>query len=233
MRIVGLEPGSHIDTLYHDILQPAFPPAELCSLDDLRQMITSGHPTLVALDDDDTVIGGAVGEWEPELRVILLSWLAVRPGLRSGGVGGMLLDVALDAWPEEFDPCLILAEVEDPSAHLGSEATGDPSARLRFYQRHGARALEMPYFQASLGPGLDRVPGLFLMVLHAHIQFLGQRPDSIATGILRTYLENYQRQCEGHVGTDEQAMQVWRALDAHPDGVPWSAGSCGTSHAPV
>jgi GNAT superfamily N-acetyltransferase len=224
VRIIPLSPGPQVDALYQEILQPSFPAEELCGLDDVRQMIDHGHPSWIAVDDDGQVLGGAVGDWEPGLRVILLSWLAIRPGLRGGGVGGKLLDTALDAWRRDWAPCLVLAEVEDPAQHHGSELTGDPTARLRFYRQRGGRALDLPYFQASLRPGAPRVPGLLLMVLHADAQFAGQRPDTIDSAVVREYLEIYQQQCEGQVGTDEQANALWRALDAYPDGVPYLAG---------
>jgi GNAT superfamily N-acetyltransferase len=233
MRIIKLTPGGHVDELFNEVLAPSFPPEELCSLEDLQTMIIEGHPTLIALDDDDRVIGGAVGEWEPEPRVMLLSWLAIRPGIRGGGIGGALLSAATEAWSTDFAPCIVIAEVEDPAAHKGSEATGDPVARLRFYQRRGARALDMPYFQASLGEGLPRVPDLLLMVLHTEPQFAGTQPDTIDPAILRRYLELYQIQGEGQIATDEQAMTMWRALDAFPAGVPILAASPDAASAPA
>ncbi len=219
MQIVTLRPGPQVDEFYTEVLAPSFPREELCTLDQFRSTLDAKHTTWIAVDDG-RVIGGLVGEWDEELRVVLLSWLATRPGTRGGGVGGQLLDTALTAWRAGYTPCLVLAEVEDPAKHSGSDLTGDPSARLRFYQRRGARALDLPYFQASLGPGLARVPDLLLMVLHADPQFHGGRPDTVDPTVLRRYLESYQQECEGAVGTDDQANAVWAALDAHPDGVP-------------
>jgi GNAT superfamily N-acetyltransferase len=224
MHIIKLTPGERVDELYHEILTPSFPPEELSSLAGLQQNIADGHPSLVALDDDGRVVGGAVGDWDAELRIMLLSWLAIRPGIRGGGIGGALLSAAVESWSTDFGPCLILAEVEDPAAHHGSEATGDPVARLRFYQSRGGRSLDMPYFQASLGPGLPRVGDLLLMVLHTEAQFAGDRPDTIDSSLVRTYLETYQIQCEGQIAKDEQAAAMWRALDAHPEGMPLLAG---------
>jgi GNAT superfamily N-acetyltransferase len=224
MRIIKAAPGAQVDELYNEILVPSFPPEELCSLDGLQQNIAGGHPTLMALDDDDRVIGGAVGDWDAKLGVMLLSWLAIRPGIRSGGIGGALLAAATESWSTDFAPSLVLAEVEDPAAHTGTEATGDPVARMRFYKTRGARALDIPYFQASLGPGLPRVPGLLLMVLRTDPSFHGKQPDTIKTVVVRAFLEGYQIQCEGKIATDEQAMAIWRVLDAHPDGVPLLVG---------
>jgi GNAT superfamily N-acetyltransferase len=219
MQIVALQPGPQVDEFYQEVLEPSFPREELCTLEQLRSTVEGQHTTWVAVDAG-RVIGGLVGEWDATVRVMTLCWLATKPGTRGGGVGGTLLETALQVWRREFAPCLVLAEVEDPARHTGSEATGDPAARLRFYQRRGARALDMPYFQASLGEGLARVPGLLLMVLHADAQFAGAAPDTIDPEVIRAYLESYQLECEGQVGTDEQANEIWQVLDAHPDGVP-------------
>lgn len=224
MRIVKLTSGPFVSELYRAVLQPSFMPSELVSEAELGKMITDGHPGLIALDDDDQVLGGAIGEWDAELRIMLLCWLAIRPGIRGGGVGGALLEAATDSWSTDFAPCLILAEVEDPQKHHGTEATGDPVARLRFYQQRGAKALDLPYFQASIGEGQPRVPDLLLMVLRSEPRFAGAEADTIDSGLIRAYLESYQIQCEGQIGTDEQAMAMWRAIDAHPGGLPLVTG---------
>jgi hypothetical protein len=142
----------------------------------------------------------------------------VRPGLRGGGIGGPLLDAAMTEWKRRYDPCLILAEVENPAQHHVSAAYGDPVARVRFYQRRGARILDLPYFQAALGPEKSRVHNLFLMVLHADPSFAGAGEDTIDGEVLRRYLEKYQIQCEGVIGTDDDAVALWQAV-RRPNGV--------------
>jgi GNAT superfamily N-acetyltransferase len=220
MRIAEVTGGPVVDTIYTEILQPHFPPAEMCSLQGLQGKAgTRLGLVWAAFDDADTVVGSAIGEWDEDPGVVLLAWLAVAPGRRGGGVGTALLDAAQADWVARYSPCLLLAEVEDPACHAGNEAHGDPRARLRFYQRRGARILDIPYFQASLAPDLPRVPGLLLLVLHADQQFAGPEPDTIDGAVLRQYLELYQRQCEGQVATDEQATLLWEAVD-RPGGVP-------------
>lgn len=219
VHIRRLAPGPQVDQLYDEIFVPAFPPDELCQAGDFAGIIRHGHPAWVAVDDDDRVLGGAVCEWDDPPRVMLLGWLAVRPEVRGQNVGSQLLDTATKAWREEWGPCLALAEVEDPQHHTGSEATGDPHARLRFYQRRGARALNLPYFQPALRRGAARVPDLLLLVLHADPRFAGARPDTIDAAVVRSYLEQYQRGCEGKIGTDPQAMRLWRAIDEQADGI--------------
>jgi hypothetical protein len=49
-------------------------------------------------------------------------------------------------------------EVEDPRYAQSNPALGDPQARVRFYERLGARALPVPYFQPAFGLAGQRVP---------------------------------------------------------------------------
>ncbi|GIG57241.1 hypothetical protein Lfu02_16130 [Longispora fulva] len=208
MRILAVS-GRHplLAEFHAEVLTPSFPPSELGPLDELE-----GAHVRLAVDDDGRVLGGAVGDWAPHLRVMLLGYLALRPGVRGGGIGGALLDDTLAAWRAECDPCLILAEVEDPEAHAGTvEEHGDPAARLRFYRRRGARALDIPYFQPALSPGTGRVSGLFLMALHAAPEFLAGS-DAVLAAPVRSFMEGYFLETEGVIPTDPQATALWEAL---------------------
>jgi predicted N-acetyltransferase YhbS len=221
-EISGTEPGSEsaVEILYHQILQPSFPDAELISLEELQATAADDCGSVwLAENEDGTILGGAVAEWDESLRVLLLGYLAVRPGARGRGIGGPLYLTALDAWRQRFKPCLVLAELEDPAFHAVSEEHGDPAARLRFYLDRGTRILDLPYFQPALGPGKDRVSGLLLVALHADPEFTGANDSTVHADVIRTYLEGYQQQYEGKVATDDQAMDLWRALD-RPGGVP-------------
>jgi GNAT superfamily N-acetyltransferase len=212
--------GPVIEDFYRQILVPSFPAEELVSLDEVKE-IADGHDGSIWLAEeaDGTILAGAIAEWDDSVRVLLLGYLAVRPGIRGGGIGGPLYLTALDAWRQKFKPCLILAEIEDPEAHSGSEDHGDPAARLRFYTNRGSRILDIPYFQPALEPGAERVHGLLLIALHVDPEFAGPGGvDTVDATVVRKYLENYQLQYEGKVATDVEAMTMWRALD-RPEGV--------------
>lgn len=212
--------GPVIEDFYQQVLVPSFPPDELISLDEVQENANGNDASIwLSEDDDGTILAGAIAEWDDSVRVLLLSYLAVRPGIRGGGIGGPLYLAALGSWRQKFKPCLILAEVEDPAAHHGSEDHGDPEARLRFYVNRGSRILDLPYFQPALVPGAERVYGLLLIALHVDPEFAGAGGSgTIDATIIRKYLENYQTQYEGKVATDDQAMMMWRALD-RPEGV--------------
>src|SRR6476646_9377679 len=46
--------------LYEELLEPAFPPTELMTYDELKDAVESGEATGVVLAEDDTPLGGAV-----------------------------------------------------------------------------------------------------------------------------------------------------------------------------
>lgn len=214
-------PGPLLTEAYDRILTPSFPANELCSIEDVARLAAAGHKLVwAAVDDGGELVGIAVGDWDEGPRVVLLSWLAARPGMRGGGIGGPLLDHVTEVWRTTFEPCLILAEVEDPRYFSGSEDHGDPSARWRFYTRRGGRPLDIPYFQAALGPGKERVANLLLMVLHGDPEFAGELPDTVRGATIHEYIELYQTACEGAVGTDPDAKALYDAID-RPGGIPY------------
>ncbi|RKR90327.1 acetyltransferase (GNAT) family protein [Micromonospora pisi] len=220
MKLVDLTGGPLLEALHREVLATSFPPDQLVSLADLREQIETGLVVVTAaVDDDGRVLGGVVGEWSPASRVMLLSYLAVAADTRGGGVGRLLYTGAVETWPARHRPCLVLAEVESPVGRSGSEAYGDPVARLRFYGRHGARLLELPYFQPALAPGLSRVPDLLLLVLHADTEFQGAGgADTVAGEPLSQFMVEYFEATEGGVPDDPAASALLHAMTS-PGGV--------------
>lgn len=148
------------------ILLPSFPASELASLPEFREGFASGlflHE--VAFDPAaGTALGAAIGTAPSGVDdVILLTWLAVGQDGRGRGVGGALLDHAVSKWLSQFHPALIVGEVEDPRFHVGSPATGDPQARLRFYLRHGARVIDTPFVMPLVAADAERVDHMLLL----------------------------------------------------------------------
>ncbi|MGY1451647.1 GNAT family N-acetyltransferase [Streptomyces sp. SS8] len=193
MRVVDVADGDPLlETLYGDLLVPSFPPDELETLQWVRDGLADGSVVVGAvLDEAGVPQAVAVGEWDAVSRILLLSYLTVRPRARSGGLGGLLMGVVEGAWQERFRPLLTLAEVEHPLAHEADGERGDPAARLRFYARRGARALDIPYFQPALRPGAQRVHGMLLLVLARSLGTDGERPDTVDPGPVRAFLEDY------------------------------------------
>jgi GNAT superfamily N-acetyltransferase len=188
--------------VYDDLLEPLFPAGELI---DRRAMIeayaraTDPPPHAVAIDDGRP-IAVALTERFAASDVLLLTYLAVRPDRQGDGLGGRLLDDHLARWAAETEPQLVLAEVEDPRQHAASDVA-DPADRLRFYGRHGARVLAMPYVQPALHPGAGRVRGMLLLSLaptaRGVVGDAGGGDAGVRADVVRAFLEEYVVGTEG------------------------------------
>lgn len=160
-----LEAPKHLTEFYNSVLSPSFPQSELVDLEEFIESCENGYLHVIGALKDDEIIAGAVGTTPTQEGVMLLLYLAIQPGLRGSGVGGGLLDYAIEAWRDLFNPTIIMAEVEHPTYHASSEDHGDPAARLRFYARHGGKILDIPYFQPSIRDDEPPVPALMLVTL--------------------------------------------------------------------
>lgn len=220
MRTVVLsEPGPLLDTIFTEILTPAFHPAELVPIDGLRDGLRRHVVDISTIVDEEMGPQAvAVGDWFAGSRVALLSYLATRPDARSMGLGSRLLGAALARWRERWHPRLTVVEIEHPGAGVANEWHGDPLARSRFYARHGARPLALPYFQPQVRPGAGRVYGLMLCVLDMIDEACGPRPDTVDGHVLSRFLTEYLDTSEGTDGTDPEAQALLSAA-GDTDGV--------------
>ncbi len=144
--------------------------------------------TLLAFDEDGTVVGGIVSEMFPESGVLLLSWLAVRKEARGQRVGTCLMERAAQEWYGASGCQLVLGEIDDPRHWPAGEQ--DPVQRLRFYDRFGVRALAKPYFQPSVGPQFRSVHHMFLASFDPDAQAI-LSPGLVDGAVVRKFLEEY------------------------------------------
>lgn len=152
--------------VYDALLAPSFPPSELVPLEWLTEGVTSGAVDVLVAEDSSGAVAIAVTEPLPPAPVVLLTYFATRADRRGSGIGTALFRGMLQAVLDRDRPQLVVAEVERPDWHTASPEFGDPTARLRFYGRHGARALDLPYFQPPIVEGDDPVHGMLLLALH-------------------------------------------------------------------
>lgn len=177
MITVQTAEGAAMKSAYDEVLAPSFPVDELEPFDVFSAMVEDGRRQVrVAVDEDaqgvNEIVAAGVTKELPGSGAVLLSHHATRPDRRGAGHGSQLYRTLLSAIVDELDPSLVLGEVAHPDHHAADPAHGDPLARLRFYGRFGARIIDVPYFQASLGPGLQPVYGLLLLALYV-------RPDLV------------------------------------------------------
>ena len=208
-----------VPEFYRTVIAPNFAPGELLTEAELISGLRSGRSrVLIAVAAGGAMLGGAVGDFFPRSNVMLLSYLAVLGNGRGQGIGATVLQAAKQAWTEELSPRLILLEVEDPREFTGSAAFGDPAARVRFYERHGVRALPLPYMQPALGPGTARVPGLMLMVAG------GTDAPADAGAVdgkpVASFLAEYFEESEGPAQPDDTELSLLLAACDRPGGLP-------------
>lgn len=214
MPVAEVTSPDELRALHAAVLAPSFPPDELEDVVAMCADLVAGRAVaLVSSSDAGVPVAVAVGTRSAD--VVLLSYLAVAPGTRGGGVGGELYDEALRRWREAFDPLVVLAEIEDPDAPASSADHGDPAARARFYLRRGARVLPVPYVQPALAPGLSRVPGMQLLALSVRASVVADDDAwHLPTEPLRDFLAAYYERAEGEPPTDPQVAAVLAPLRA-------------------
>jgi GNAT superfamily N-acetyltransferase len=196
---VALSLGPEVFT---EILRPSFRPEELGD-QVWTETSVPADLLLVAWDDaEHRVLGCAVGDLFPRSETLLLSYLAVRPGLRSGGIGSALMQAVQDEWCTAHP--FAVAELDDPRRHEADEEHGDPEARLRFYNRFGMKAIAAPYFQPRLATSLPRAYHMILGKLASP----GEDDEQTADGKrLHEFLVEYFTDCEGEAALDDPEVQ--------------------------
>lgn len=225
VTVEGLDPRDDraVSDFYRHVLLPHFPADEL----ETEEAITAGlreggAMALVARAPGGEVVGGevvggAVCDWFPRSGVLLLSYIAVSAPCRDRGVGRALLEAVRGTWTAGLAPRLIVAEVEDPRHHHDT-GYGNPARRASLYQRIGALALPIPFFQPALGDGRNRVPHLMLMVLGGTQAPPGTR--WVDGRLVERFLAEYLEACEGPARPDDADVQRLFAACRQPGGLP-------------
>lgn len=149
---------------YDELLRPAFLDDELPPRDAMVSGIVDGSILAHVLGDPSNPDALGVGRFHQPSGVLLLEFLAVRPGHRGGGLGARALEAAISTWQEDLTPSMVVGEIEHPWLREADDALGDPVARLRFYHRAGVRVLPVAYVLPPMRDGGPAVPHLMLGV---------------------------------------------------------------------
>ncbi len=197
-----------LDQLYREILVPSFRKDELDPLATISEALEVSPRRVdvaAARGLSGEILGAMICEWDPSSRVYLLSYLAARPGVRGRGVGTCLMR-HLPEWSRARRALVTLAEVDDPRRHAVDGFIGDPLARLSFYERFGARVLDVPYFQPSLTTGGRRAHGMLLLAFDVDDEVLVAGPVPALRGdVLGRFLRGYFADSEGAAKPDVTA----------------------------
>lgn len=181
--------GAHaLEQVYDEVLIPSFPPSELMPRRWLLDGVAGGEvAVLAATDDGGALVAAAVTErLTPDAE--LLTYLAALATSRGSGVGSALLARVRERAAGSV--ALLLAEVERPDRHAGSPEHGDPAARLRFYERYGARALDLPYVQPPIERGAEVVGGMLLLALHVSEEALREGGSAVDGSLVQAAIDS-------------------------------------------
>jgi GNAT superfamily N-acetyltransferase len=199
--------------LYREVLAVSFDTDELDDFDRFsRGLVGKAEvPTLatVALGHDSQVLGGIVGEIYASSKTLLLSYLAVRPDVRTHGIGAALVNHAVPRWRHRSECRLAVAEVHDP--RRWSAPADAAEARLRFFERVGAHALGVPFVQPALEPGRSRVSGFLLLV------FDSDHEREVPAAHVARFVRDYYAVAEGAVPPfDPQLAELLAFIEREP-----------------
>jgi GNAT superfamily N-acetyltransferase len=211
VRLVDVRDPEELARVYEDILVPSFPATELMPASWLTDGVSRDDvAVLAAYDDGGAPVAAAVTERICP-GVVLLTYLAALPSSRGSGVGSRLLTRVRDT-AVAARASLLLAEVERPDRHAGSDEHGDPTARLRFYERYGARILDLPYVQPPIGPEAAPVPGMLMLALHVAPEALRDGGTSVDGALVAQAFEHLL----GDEADDDADLAALRAAARRP-----------------
>ncbi|MBN2023651.1 MAG: histone deacetylase family protein [Pirellulales bacterium] len=120
----------------------------------LRQPVRHGYRSALLVAE------GALGRVDAfalvmhfdEINAVFLDFIATRPGLRGGGVGGALYE-AVREFAGELGAAGLYMEVQPDDAQRTPEAAqlDEARRRVRFYEQYGARVVENEAYSAPVG----------------------------------------------------------------------------------
>lgn len=210
--MISYEISTDADVLrevHRSLMTPSFRPDELVPEDDFVAQFEEGAQAVLARDGHGRLLGAAV--LEPFGDAVLLEYLVAGPQSRGTGVGSGLMSRVLSDWGAS---ALLLAEFDRPDVQPPHPLHGDPSARLRFYDRFGALALDLPYFQPPVSQTSAREYGMLLAVFDRDGSIAERGAlDSAQQGAVQRYLEEIL-----HTAADPDAQRL-RTAAAAPHGL--------------
>jgi GNAT superfamily N-acetyltransferase len=158
-----------------------------------------------------TVIAGLVFEYYRGSRCGLLTYVVVEPAWRRRGIGGRLMDRALEILTEEAAAeghrlQAVFAEVEDPTKIPASESAMPPADRVRALAG-AARRVAISYVQPQLIGGSGRDRRLMLTAILRP----GENSRSLSADVLLGFLHEFYQALgiqEPERDVDFQAMRA-------------------------
>lgn len=96
-----------------------------------------------AVDEQGMDVGYTIVSRPEGYDYALVVFLAILPAYRSHGYGGQLLDVLNQTYPD----CILVLEVEDPSAARDEADKVTRERRIRLYERNGYQLVPIDHYR--------------------------------------------------------------------------------------
>ncbi|MDH5648036.1 MAG: histone deacetylase family protein [Gammaproteobacteria bacterium] len=143
-----------------EILRQQFPGARPVEFDKLPKQLTDPlkykyrSVLLVAEDGMDNVKGFAMLLHMPDIEIVYLELVSAAPGGTGGGIGSALYErVREEALSLNVYGIFFECSVDDPKVIQGPETLKQNIARLRFYERYGARPIINNVYASPVNEG--------------------------------------------------------------------------------
>ena len=191
---------------------PGLPPHEFDTLPDLlHDPLTHQSTALLFVADDmrGKLYSFALMSFAPDIGFCLLDYIASGKDSGGGGIGGALYESCRAAALELgaiglFFECL----PDDPAACSDPAHARQNAARLRFYERYGARPIVGTDYELPIHPGDLDLPHLVFDDLGSNVPLSRDRGQAVITAILnRKY---------GHICSPAYIAQVVASVRDDP-----------------
>lgn len=189
MRIDRVTNPDEARQIHQELIDVSFPPDEKSSADVFVDAVKSGSTLLYGARHEGRWAGEVSLEVQDEKDLALISWLSTSEHARGHGLGGKLLQTAIDEGTKLGAKWLI-GEIENPATPPTSVAHGDPAARSLFYARRGAKALMLDYLQPPIEPGKNAMD--MLLIVFSQQPLPAALPAKPLSRFLKDYVGGYE-----------------------------------------
>lgn len=167
------EDVSLLGNFYTEVYMDCFPNADeretfdnlLLYLKQVEKAKEYNYHILLAIDENDDVIGGGIFDYFKSSNAGVIEFLAVKSDMQTSGIGTQIYKkvysiLASDAYSNGKQRLAnIFCEIDSPEYSKASI-----KKYLHFWNKHGYRHLDFSYIQPSLSSSQEAVEGLWLTV---------------------------------------------------------------------
>lgn len=202
------------DTWYKQLYEPNFPEEERFTLDgykeEYKRLIQTGCiPYFSVATDKDKIVGGISGLMLNEINTAFGGFVVVDNNIRGRGLAKEMIQQFIT----DTKTNRLVAEVEDPSKFQGKEREV-ADHRLGFYEKLGAKVLDMKFLNGVIAEGQQPLDSLMLIVMQKENK-TSMSKEEVGELLLNILTHVYAME---DAGNSPQYQQMMASIKA--DGVP-------------